>query len=76
MLFAVGDGNHTLASAKQVWENYKFELPEAEREDHPLRYALVEVVNLFDHGISMHPIHRVLFGVEVPGFPEDAGGRA
>ncbi len=68
MLFAVGDGNHTLASAKQVWDNYKFELPEDEREDHPLRYALVEVVNLFDHGISMHPIHRVLFGIEVPGF--------
>ena len=68
MLFAVGDGNHTLASAKQVWDNFKFELPEEEREDHPMRYALVEVVNLFDHGISMHPIHRVLFGIEVPGF--------
>ena len=68
MLFAVGDGNHTLASAKQVWDNFKFELPEEEREDHPMRYALVEVVNLYDHGISMHPIHRVLFGIEVPGF--------
>lgn len=68
MLFAVGDGNHTLASAKQVWENFKFEIPESEREDHPLRFALVEVVNLFDHGISMHPIHRVVFGVETPNF--------
>lgn len=68
MLFAVGDGNHTLASAKKVWDNYKFELPEEEREDHPLRFALTEVVNLYDHGISMHPIHRVVFGVEVPNF--------
>jgi len=68
MLFAVGDGNHTLASAKQVWENHKFEIPEEERKDHPLRYALVEVINLYDKGLSMQPIHRVLFGVETPNF--------
>lgn len=68
MLFAVGDGNHTLASAKQVWDKYKFEIPEAEREDHPLRFALVEVVNLYDHGMSMQPIHRVIFNVETPTF--------
>ncbi len=68
MLFAVGDGNHTLASAKQVWENHKQEIPQSQWEDSPLKYALVEVVNLYDKGISMHPIHRVLFNVETPNF--------
>jgi len=64
MLFAVGDGNHSLASAKAVWEESKRGMSEEEREASPLRYALCEVVNLYDHGISMHPIHRMLFGVE------------
>ena len=68
MLFAVGDGNHTLASAKQVWDNHKEEIPEAERDSSPLKYALVEVVNLYDKGICLHPIHRVLFNVETPNF--------
>jgi len=68
MLFAVGDGNHTLASAKQVWENHKEEIPESEREISPLKYALVEVVNLYDKGICLHPIHRMLFNVEAPNF--------
>ncbi|MBT3319789.1 MAG: DUF1015 domain-containing protein [Clostridia bacterium] len=68
MLFAVGDGNHTLASAKQVWENHKQEIPKSEWDTSPLKYALVEVVNLYDKGISMHPIHRVLFNVETPNF--------
>ena len=67
MLFAVGDGNHSLASAKAVWEQHRLDLSEEERETDPLRFALVEVVNLYDHGISMHPIHRVLFNVDVPG---------
>ncbi len=64
MLFAVGDGNHSLASAKAVWEEKKRGMAEEEREESPLRYALCEVVNLYDHGISMHPIHRMLFNVE------------
>jgi uncharacterized protein (DUF1015 family) len=66
MLFAVGDGNHSLASAKAVWDEKKHEMSDEARQVSPLRYALVEVVNLFDHGLSMHPIHRVLFGVEAP----------
>jgi len=66
MLFAVGDGNHSLAAAKGVWEQRKAQLTEEERENDPLRYALAEVVNLYDNGITMHPIHRVLFGVDVP----------
>ena len=67
MLFAVGDGNHSLASAKAVWEEKKQALSEEERAESPLRYALCEVVNLFDNGLSLHPIHRVLFGVEPSG---------
>ncbi len=66
MLFAVGDGNHSLAAAKGVWERRKAGMTEEEMQDDPLRYALVEVVNLYDHGITMHPIHRVLFNVDVP----------
>lgn len=65
MLFAVGDGNHSLASAKAVWEEQKNELSEEERQKSPLKHALVEVVNLFDNGITIQPIHRVLFNVEV-----------
>lgn len=64
MLFAVGDGNHSLVSAKAVWEKHKARLSEEEREVSPLRYALVEVVNLYDNGLSMLPIHRMLFNVE------------
>ncbi len=64
MLFAVGDGNHSLVSAKAVWEKHKARLSEEEREVSPLRYTLVEVVNLYDNGLSMLPIHRMLFNVE------------
>ena len=67
MLFAVGDGNHSLAAAKHVWENAKADMTQEERETSPLRFALVEVVNLYDHGIFIHPIHRVLFNIDPPG---------
>jgi hypothetical protein len=60
LLFAVGDGNHSLAAAKALWEGLK---PRVDR-DHPARHALVEVVNLHDEGLSFAPIHRVLFGVK------------
>lgn len=59
LLFAVGDGNHSLAAAKVLWE----ELKPAVGMDHPARYALVEVVNAHDEGLSVEPIHRVLFGL-------------
>ena len=64
LLFAVGDGNHSLATAKQCWEDLKPTLSEAERADHPARYALVEVVNLHDDALQFEPIHRVLFGTD------------
>jgi len=66
-LFAVGDGNHSLATAKAVWDEYKkAHAGEAGLENHPARWALVEVENLYDPGILFEPIHRVVFGVEPP----------
>ncbi len=64
LLFAVGDGNHSLASAKGHWENLKKCLSPEEQENHPARYALVELVNVHDEGLVFEPIHRVLFNVE------------
>jgi len=59
-LFAVGDGNHSLATAKAVWEENKSKLP----ADSPVRYALVEIVNIYDEGLTFEPIHRVLFKLD------------
>lgn len=64
LLFAVGDGNHSLASAKGHWENLKKSLSPQQLENHPARYALVELVNVHDDGLVFEPIHRVLFNVE------------
>ncbi len=62
MRFSVGDGNHSLASAKAIWEDAKQTMTEEEAANSPLRYALVEIVNLHDMGLTFEPIHRVLFG--------------
>ena len=64
LLFIVGDGNHSLATAKAHWELIKKDLPENRRKNHPARFALVEANNLYDDGIIFEPIHRVLFGVD------------
>ncbi len=64
LLFAVGDGNHSLATAKACWENLKKTLTSEELQDHPARYALVEIVNVHDNGLVFEPIHRVVFNVE------------
>lgn len=63
-LFAVGDGNHSLATAKAYWDEVKQGLSEDEIYTHPARKALVEVVNLFDESLTFKPIHRVLFGTK------------
>ena len=63
ILFAVGDGNHSLATAKAHWEEIKKTLPESEREGHPARFAMVELNNIYDPALIFEPIHRVLFGV-------------
>ncbi len=64
LLFAVGDGNHSLATAKTCYENLKKVTPESEWAALPARYALVEVVNNHDDALQFEPIHRVVFGVE------------
>ena len=63
LLFAVGDGNHSLATAKACWEKIKKTLPVEQLNHHPARYALVELVNLHDKGLTFEPIHRVLFNI-------------
>lgn len=69
-LFAVGDGNHSLATAKRCWEELKPALSAAERAVHPARYALAEVVNLYDEGLRFEPIHRFAEGVDCAAFLE------
>ncbi|MGB9674228.1 MAG: DUF1015 domain-containing protein [Anaerolineales bacterium] len=59
LLFAMGDGNHSLATAKAVWEELKPKVG----LNHPARYALVEVENVHDEGLEFKPIHRILFGL-------------
>lgn len=61
MLMAMGDGNHSLATAKANWEEIRKNIPEEERASHPARYALCELENIHDEGIVFEPIHRVLF---------------
>ena len=68
LLFMVGDGNHSLATAKAAWENIKRDLPEAERAAHPARYALCEAVNIYDQGIRFEAIHRLVKGVDPDAF--------
>ncbi len=61
--FAVGDGNHSLATAKAHWNNVKVTLSEEERKTHPARFALAEFVNIYDEGIYFEPIFRFVSGV-------------
>ena len=67
LLFAVGDGNHSLATAREIWMEKK---AAGAPEDHPARFALVEVENIHDDGLPFHPIHRILFGVN----PDELAG--
>ncbi len=64
LLFSVGDGNHSLATAKACYENLKKTMSEEEAKNSLARYALVEVVNLHSDALEFEPIHRVVFGVE------------
>ena len=67
LLFAVGDGNHSLATAKECYERAKKLTPPEQWANLPSRYALCELVNLHDESLEFEPIHRVVFGVK----PED-----
>nr|WP_308650559.1 DUF1015 domain-containing protein [uncultured Agathobacter sp.] len=66
-LFAVGDGNHSLATAKTCWENIKKsgKFTEEQLKTHPARYALVEICNLHSEALEFKPIHRLLTNVDV-----------
>ena len=64
LLFAMGDGNHSLATAKECYERQKKLVPREQWGSLPARYALCELVNLHDASLEFEPIHRVLFGVE------------
>ena len=66
LLYAVGDGNHSLAAAKQCWTELRPTLTPEERLRHPARFALVELVNLSCPALVFEPIHRALFGVDAP----------
>lgn len=65
---AVGDGNHSLATAKAHWENIKKGLPNSEIINHPARFALVEIINIYDDGVVFEPIHRIVKGVNKEKF--------
>jgi len=70
LLYAVGDGNHSLATAKNIWEQLKQSTTDqAALMRHPARYALVELVNLHDPGLLFEPIYRVLFNIGAESLP-------
>ena len=64
MVFAVGDGNHSLATAKSCYEELKKNHPGEDLSNHPARYALVELENIHDPAQVFEPIHRVIFKTE------------
>lgn len=64
LLYAMGDGNHSLATAKEFYEQLKKKNPEKDFSDHPARYALVEIVNLHSPALEFEAIHRVITETE------------
>ena len=64
LLFAVGDGNHSLATAKECYERQKKSVPADQWAGLPARYALAEIVNLHDESLEFEAIHRVVFDVD------------
>lgn len=60
VVFAVGDGNHSLATAKSCYEELKAKNPGMDLSNHPARYALVELENIHDEAQRFEPIHRVV----------------
>ena len=71
LLFAVGDGNHSLATARQCWLNIRDALTPEQRAHHPARYALVEINNLHDPALVFEPIHRAIFGADGAALKRD-----
>lgn len=76
ILIAVGDGNHSLATAKAHWENVKATLTEEEQKTHPARFAGAEINNIYSPALIFEPIHRVIFDTDeaaVMAMLQDAG---
>lgn len=71
LVFAMGDGNHSLAAAKNRWEELK---AAGAPMDHPARYALAELENLRDDAVEFYPIHRVAFDTDEGGFVKELAG--
>ncbi len=71
LVFAVGDGNHSLAAAKRYWEQQREELSEQERETHPARFSLVELVNIHETALDFEPIHRVIFDTDTGNWKDE-----
>lgn len=71
LLFAIGDGNHSLATAKECYEKLKETMSEDEYLNNPARYALVEVVNLHSDALEFEAIHRVLFDIDIDNFLQE-----
>ena len=65
MMFAVADGNHSLATAKACYEDIKLKNAGKDMSNHPARYALVEIVNIHDDAQKFEPIHRIVKNVDV-----------
>ena len=62
LIYALGDGNHSFATARAVWERLKAQAEDVRQiMNHPARYALAELVNVHDEGLEFAPIHRVVF---------------
>ncbi len=68
LVYAMGDGNHSLATAKANYENYKKEVGEDVAKNSPARYALCELVNLHDRSLVFEAIHRVVFDADGDAF--------
>ena len=64
LLFAMGDGNHSLATAKEFYEQLKKSAPDKDFSDHPARYALAEIVNLHSEALEFEAIHRLVYDVD------------
>lgn len=73
LIYAMGDGNHSLATAKTYYENLKAELGEEAVKNSPARYALCELVNLHDDSLEFEAIHRVVFGADGNEFLKELG---
>ena len=68
LLYAMGDGNHSLATAKAYYEELKKANPDKDMSDHPARYALAEIVNLHSSALEFEAIHRIVEGVDPSKF--------